>query len=160
VQFIYDDGGRAAAGFKGKCGDCVTRSIAIATGKPYADVYRELRAAVGEYASARRTREARRIKRRGVSVRDGVAREIYEPYLLSLGWRWVPTMQIGQGCRVHLVDGELPMGRIIVRLSGHLAAVIDGAIHDTYDPRRATIICEDGIQRITHRCVYGYFQSI
>jgi hypothetical protein len=28
----YDDGGRSAAGFKGKTSDCVTRAIAIATG--------------------------------------------------------------------------------------------------------------------------------
>ena len=37
--YIYDDGGRAAAGFKGTTGDCVTRAIAIATGKPYREVY-------------------------------------------------------------------------------------------------------------------------
>jgi hypothetical protein len=28
----FDDGGRGAAGFKGKTGDCVCRAIAIATG--------------------------------------------------------------------------------------------------------------------------------
>lgn len=32
MTFVYDDGGRSAAGFKGKTGDCVTRAIAIATG--------------------------------------------------------------------------------------------------------------------------------
>ena len=37
--FIRDDGGRAAAGFKGSAGDCVARSIAIAAGLPYAEVY-------------------------------------------------------------------------------------------------------------------------
>lgn len=35
MDFVFHDGGRAAAGYKGKTGDCVTRSIAIATGKPY-----------------------------------------------------------------------------------------------------------------------------
>jgi len=32
IKFVKHDGGRAAAGFKGKSGDCVTRAIAIATG--------------------------------------------------------------------------------------------------------------------------------
>src|SRR5262245_46562233 len=31
ASFVYDDGGRAAAGFKGKAGDCVCRAIALAT---------------------------------------------------------------------------------------------------------------------------------
>ena len=33
LKFKADDGGRSEAGFKGKAGDCVVRSIAIATGK-------------------------------------------------------------------------------------------------------------------------------
>lgn len=36
---IYDDGGLNAAGFRGKAGDCVTRSIAIATRFPHRHVY-------------------------------------------------------------------------------------------------------------------------
>ena len=38
MEYIHDDGGRVAAGYKGKTGDCVTRAIAIATGKPYQEV--------------------------------------------------------------------------------------------------------------------------
>jgi hypothetical protein len=49
-------------------------------------------------------------------------------------------------CKVHLRDGELPMGRLVVSLSRYYAAVIDGVIHDTHDPSR------DGT-----RCVYGYW---
>lgn len=75
TAFVYDDGGRADAGYRGDTRDCVTRAIAIATGRPYRD------------------------------------------------------------------------GRIIVRLSRHISAVIDGVIHDTYDPSR------DGT-----RCVYGYWK--
>jgi hypothetical protein len=39
MDFVFHDGGRAAAGYKGMTGDCVTRSIAIATGKTYQEVY-------------------------------------------------------------------------------------------------------------------------
>ncbi len=37
--FIYDDGGRVAAGFKGSTGDCCVRAVAIATGRPYQEIY-------------------------------------------------------------------------------------------------------------------------
>ena len=42
LELKIDDGGRAAAGFKGKAGDCVVRSISIATGIKYAEVYEDL----------------------------------------------------------------------------------------------------------------------
>jgi hypothetical protein len=32
LKWVQHGGGRAAAGFQGKAGDCVARSIAIATG--------------------------------------------------------------------------------------------------------------------------------
>jgi len=43
----------------------------------------------------------------------------------------VPTMAIGSGCKVHLADGELPPGRLVVSVSKHYTAVTDGVIHDT-----------------------------
>lgn len=38
-MFVKDDGGRGAAGFSGSTRDCVTRAIAIASQRPYAEVY-------------------------------------------------------------------------------------------------------------------------
>lgn len=127
-NFIYDDGGRSAAGFKGEARDCVTRAIAIATGQPYKKVYNEI------------------FKMQGYTPRNGVFRKIYQKYLKNLGWSWKPTMLVGQGCKVHLKKDELPEGTIIVRLSRHLAAVQDGVVMDTFDCTR------EG-----RRCVYGYF---
>ena len=139
MDFVYSDGGRAAAGYKGRAGDCVVRALAVATQKPYREVYDAINAlAVEERARRGRTRS---------SARSGVGRTTYEGYLRTLGWEWVPTMQVGSGCRVHLRTEELPKGRLVVRLSRHLTAVIDGVIHDIYNPdRRGT------------RCVYGYFE--
>jgi hypothetical protein len=57
-------------------------------------------------------------------------------------------MAIGSGCTVHLRDGELPQGRLIVAVSKHIVTVIDGVIRDTHDPSR------DGT-----RCVYGYWRK-
>lgn len=150
MKFEFHDGGRHAAGFKGAARDCVTRAIAIATELPYRQVYDDLHAALDDYASTHRDRTARRISRgggrTGTTPRNGVSSKVYRPYLEKLGWRWVPTMGIGRGCTVHLRNGELPGGRLIVQVSKHVLAIIDGVIYDTHDDQR------DGT-----RCVYGYF---
>jgi len=135
VRWVEDDGGRKAAGFKGDAGDCVTRAIAIAAELPYREVYDAL---------------ALRMQAKGKprSARRGIPRVVYDPYLIALGFQWTPTMRIGSGCEVHLRDGELPAdGRLVVRVTHHLCAVIDGVIHDTHDPSRGST-----------RCVYGYWK--
>ncbi len=139
MDFIFHDGGRAAAGFKGTTGDCVTRSIAIATGKTYQEVYDVLN------HLAMRERIGRRKWKRS-SSRTGVYRRTYQRYLESLGWRWTSTMKIGSGCQVHLRAAELPQGPLLVKVSRHLTAVIDGVIYDTHNCSRGGT-----------RCVYGYF---
>ncbi len=137
--YIFDDGGRAAAGYKGNAGDCVVRAIAIAAEKPYSEVYRDL-------FDLNRTRR-NRPRGKTASPRDGgTHRATIRQYMERLGWRWVATMGIGTGCKVHLRADELPAGRLVAALSHHMVAVIDGIIHDTYDCSR------DGT-----RCVYGYF---
>ena len=149
MKAIYNDGGRKESGFKGRTGDCVVRSIAIATEKPYKEIYNDLK----KYMKLNN-----RIK--GNSPRTGVPRKVYDKYLKSLGWQWKPTMQIGSGCKVHLCAEELPPGRLIIRLSKHITCVINGIIYDTFNPcRGATIYMENGIKRIMPetRCVYGYY---
>ena len=139
MRFKFDDGGRAAAGYKGNAGDCATRAIAIATGKPYQEVYDAINALI------RSKRQTKRI--RGASARTGTPKGIEREYLAALGWKWTPTMSIGSGCKVHLKAGEIPMhGRLIVKVSRHLLAVVDGTIHDTYEDQRGG-----------KRCVYGYW---
>lgn len=138
MRFIQNDGGREAAGYKGQTGDCVTRAIAIGEGMSYEDAY----FLVNENC-------ARRSRVRGNnSARTGVAKKLTRDILSLLGWEWHPLMKIGSGCTVHLRDGEVPAGRIIVKLSHHVSAVIDGVIHDTYDPSRGGT-----------RCIYGYWRK-
>lgn len=142
MKWINSDGGRSAAGFKGSAGDCVVRAVAIASGRPYAEVY----AALSDGCMGQRLTKRSRQKS---SARNGVnvTRKWFKEYMQSIGFVWVPTMTIGSGCRVHLKDGELPHGRIVVSVSKHYTAVIDGVIHDTHDPQR------EGV-----RCVYGYWK--
>jgi len=141
LTWIHDDGGRAAAGFKGHTGDCGARAVAIATGRPYQEVYDAINALAG--------RERRGSKKRGVSnARTGVYGPTMRRLMAAFGWVWTPTMRIGSGCKVHLRADELPSGRLVVALSKHYAAVVDGVVHDLYDPSR------DGT-----RCVYGYWTA-
>ena len=142
MQFLLNDGGRTAAGFKGSAGDCVVRAVAIASGRPYREVYDVLS------EGTRTQRKTTKSKQRS-SARDGVntKRKWFKDYMASLGFKWYPTMQIRFGCRVHLHADELPIGRLVVAVSKHYVAVIDGVINDTHNPSR------DGT-----RCVYGYYK--
>ncbi len=155
MRYQYNDGGREAAGFKGSTRDCVVRAIAIATGRGYSTVYDELHKASKSYAAKRRDKVAKAIAKGGASPRDGVFKEVYKPYLEGLGWEWKPLMKIGSGCKVnmgrfyswYLDQEDVPHEKVmILRLSKHLTAVVNGVIQDTHDPSRQG-----------KRCVYGYY---
>lgn len=139
MKYVYDDGGRAAAGFKGRTRDCVCRAIAIAAEMPYKEVY-DLINEYGKQECITKRKKTRSSARTGVYT--GTIRKI----MAHLGWEWVPTMQIGSGCTVHLRASELPSGRLVVGTARHYVAVIDGVLHDTFNSQR------DG-----SRCVYGYY---
>ncbi len=130
LEFKKNDGGRSKYFKADNVGDCVVRAAAIALQKDYKEVYNLTR------------------KIAGYSPREGLKKADTKKIMLALGFKWTPCMKIGTGCKVHLRAGEVPMkGRIIVSLSGHLCAVIDGVINDNYD-------CSRG----GNRCVYGYWQ--
>lgn len=146
LDFCFNDGGRAATGFKGGAGDCVVRAIAIAAQLPYLQVYEDLRLANAAYADSRNDKLARRLNAKGVSPRNGNHRNVFHGYILGHGFDWVPTMKVGAGCQVHLRADELPLGILIVKVSKHLSAIVNGVIQDTHDPSRGG-----------SRCVYGYY---
>jgi hypothetical protein len=139
MNIVTTDGGRVEAGYKSKdSGDCVCRAISIAIQKSYQEVYNDL-----NYFS--KNERPRKGKTRSNS-NTGVRKPTIKKYMQSIGWTWVPTMTIGSGCKVHLRKEELPAGRLVVSVSKHLVAVIDGVIHDNHDPSRGG-----------NRCVYGYW---
>ncbi len=140
----YDDGGREAAGYKGSAGDCVVRAVAIAAELDYKTIYQDM-ARINQRSHVRNSASGRRSARNGVNVRSKGFRD----YMAALGWKWTPTMQIGSGCKVHLRADELPAGRIICAVSKHYTTMIDGVIHDTFDPSRGGT-----------RCVYGYWSRL
>jgi hypothetical protein len=139
MKHVLDDGGRKAAGYKGHASDCVTRAISIALGMQgnYKEVYTYVTKHIKESAPKNWV---------GKSARDGTPKNVTKLIMDELGFTWVPCMQIGTGCKVHLKKDELPKGTLIVRLSRHVACVIDGVLYDSYDSHR------EGM-----RCVYGYW---
>ena len=144
MEWQYNDGGRVDSGFKGSPGDCVVRSVAIASELPYKEVYDAL-------SHGCKTQRLTKKSTKMASARDGVnvKRKWFKDYMRSLGFTWVPLMSIGSGCKVHLHKDELPTtGHLVLNLSRHLTAYINGVLHDTYDCSRQGT-----------RCVYGYYRK-
>lgn len=81
MRFIHNDGGRAAAGYKGSADDCVVRAVAIATQQDYATVYDAL-------SEGCRTQRLTKRSRRKASARGGVnvRRRWFTDYMTSRGW--------------------------------------------------------------------------
>ena len=141
MHTIITDGGREDAGFFGKnARDCVCRAISIATKQDYKAVYDNL----NKFSELERPRGSKKRSHANTGVQKATIRR----YMESIGWTWVPTMKIGSGCKVHLKKEELPSGRLVVSVSRHLVAVVDGVVYDNHDPSRGGT-----------RCVYGYWTN-
>lgn len=138
---IYHDGGRKAAGYaKPASGDCFPRAVAIATGLPYQQVC--------DMVVAAASKERKGVRKRGISSpTKGIYVRTAHKIMADLGWIWVPTMGIGTGCTVHMQAEELPRGPLVVSISKHFVAVIDGILFDNHDCTRGGT-----------RCVYGYYR--
>ena len=127
MDFVYSDGGRAAAGYKGTAGDCGARAMAIALGLDYKTVYKELAQANADHGRAK-------------SARNGMNKDIYSEVLKRHGWVWKPAPKfVGRKARC----SDMPAGAVIAKQAHHFVAVIDGVAHDIWD--------------CTHKMVYGYW---
>lgn len=127
MKVVLTDGGRSKYFKASKVGDCVTRAVAIATKRDYKEVYNEIAKVIGY------------TPRNG--VRHGDAKKVMKHF----GAYWLPFMKIGSGCKVHLKDDEVPSkGTYVCKLSGHVCALVDGVVYDSFDPTRDS-----------SRCVYG-----
>lgn len=127
MEWIYDDGGRSDY-FRANAGDCVTRAIAIATGRDYKEVYNTIKKIIG------------------YTPRNGVSKKDTQKVMKHFGGVWKPCMKIGTGCKVHLTESELPEGTIICSVTHHVVCIKDRVIYDNHNP-----------SRFGERCVYGYW---
>ena len=115
MEFVWHDGGRAACGYVGTTGDCVTRSIAIATGDVYRDVYKSLSGMADQTA------------------RHGISDPVLNQFLAGRGWRSAEAGEVG--------IERLPKGVVLVEFEsvgrkriGHMSCVIDHTVYDTWNP--------------------------
>lgn len=124
MKLRYTDGGKKEAGYKGRSGDCVSRSISLATGVEYKKVLKELQKRQKQWGRSE-----------GYSVcaaKNGVYAPVYFSWLEELGFR-----------RVFLCSSwdMIPkIGTFVVQTHRHLSCVIDSIIHDTFDPSNKEIM--------------------
>ena len=123
LRYQYSDGGRESAGFKGRAGDCVTRAMAIATGKPYRECYRALAKANKVYTGVR-------------SARNGVRKEAYVKVFSDAGMVQIPiNWPVGRGPKPTLTQAAKKFPTCIVTTAKHMIAIKDGVLRDTWDTR-------------------------
>lgn len=143
LDFVVDDGGRKAAGYKGNASDCVLRSLSIALGEDYEELRRELMEETKHFANTSRSRKAKRQKKEGNSVFRGVYREVYSVILKRRGWIRTGMSKIGSSKRYYLTKSDVPPVPVILHTRGHLTTSIDHTIRDTWDTRMSTVF-KDG----------------
>lgn len=121
IGYVPDDGGRKAAGYSGKAGDCVARALAIVLDArdEYRALYRELadgEAAIGKPRSAR----------------NGVSKKVYPKVFARHG---LAKVKLPSGGRPTYSEAYERYGDCIVSTARHVAAITGGALRDTFDGR-------------------------
>lgn len=127
-MYQFNDGGRAAAGYKGKSGDCGVRAMSIACEMDY----KAARKLLKEYSA--------RGKLGSKAIASGIYKEDMDAALRSIGWAWVSAPKF-EGRKARYAD--LPKGRHIAQMARHYAAVVDGVLLDSWDS--------------SSKMVYGYW---
>ena len=163
IGYVENDGGRKDAGFKGKTGDCVVRAIAIVIatdntdgnhnhlGEVYQDVYRTMAQEMDKHGfvstgngyqqkpkTGAKGAKARTLKRPGEK-----ALKIQQDVLQKFGFRKAP---LGSGSRPTYSEAFERYGPCIVSTTRHMAAIVDGALHDLFDGRiykMESVLCDD-----------------
>ena len=131
MKYIYSDGGRAEAGYRGTS-DCGIRAVSIACDMAYKDARKLLQV------------HARKGKQGNGSISAGIYREDMDAALKSIGWVWVSAPKFsGRKARYH----DLPAtGIYIVRMAHHYAAVVHGDLYDAWNS--------------SEKMVYGYWAKL
>ena len=120
IGYTRDDGGREAAGYKGSAGDCVIRAFCILTGADYRTAYKEFANANHWLADGPK------------SGRRGIAKTAYESVFKAHGLKKV---KLPKGPRPTYSEAYERYGDCIVSTRGHLCAIVDGDLRDTFDGR-------------------------
>ena len=156
IDFIINDGGRYAAGFKGETGDCEARAIVNATGWDYQTVYDFIanemaEAGFGKSANAYYlgARQMAKFRANGNKKTRGKpnARKVQDNILTKLGFTKV---KLPKGPRPTYTEAHATYGNCVVTTRKHFCALANGALQDTFDGRTYEMVtpvcltCDDG----------------
>lgn len=148
IEFVHDDGGKSKYISQRLPGDCFCRAVAIASGIEYIEVAK----VISHFASKERVSVKRLVRYKSAksamsSASDGVWKATGTRVLEYFGFEKVYWMRVGVGCEIHVRASELPMGRLVLSLSRHYAAVVDRVLRDNHD-----------CSRNGNRCVYAIWE--
>ena len=138
IGFVHNTGGAPVR--KRGANDCVPRAIAIAAGIGYAEAYRLVGDAQLDVTSRSRTKKASR------SLRGGTDKKATDKAMVAAG---LVKVKLPAGARPTFSEAHARYGNCVVSTTGHVAAVVDGALHDTFDGR--TYEWDDGAGGIETR---------
>lgn len=127
MAFIFNDGGRKAAGYKGVAGDCGARALAIALDIDYQMAYKIIANTNSDFGYSK-------------SARNGIHKTVYDWLLKDFGFKWHSAPKF-DGRKAYCKD--MPKGIVIARQAKHFVAVINGIPHDTWDS--------------SNKMIYGYW---
>lgn len=131
IDYAYNDGGRARAGYKTPANDCAVRAIAILTRKPYAHIYIRMAAAMRRAGYPNSADDCHK------HPRPGLKPAITAPqvqYIVTASYGIRPT-NLGRGRLPTYTEAWLLHGDCLVGTATHVAAITDGTLHDTFDGR-------------------------
>ena len=134
IEYIYDDGGRKAAGYKGDTGDCAVRAIAIAADADYQHVYKAMCDAMQEHGYVASGNAYRQKRKDGGKRKRGQlnGKQVQQEVMAQFGFRKVT---LGAGERPTYTEAHARYGNCIVSTTRHVCALKGGALRDTFDGR-------------------------
>ena len=135
LRYVYDDGGRKDAGFKGDTGDCAVRAIAIVSGRPYIEVYRTMAAEMkaAGYSASGNAYATRENKRKAPRKRGQLtAVKVQEKVMRMFG---LEKVKLPAGAKPTFAEAHATHGNCVARTAKHVAALKDGALRDLWDGR-------------------------
>jgi len=115
----FNDGGKAAAGMDGIKNDCAIRAVAIASGRDYLSVFRDL----AQIFPA--------------NIHEGVevTSAKFMSYMRDMGFVFIPSIDPGERLT------QFPdVGRFVVLVKGHATAIVNGLIEDVVNAQGEPLI--------------------
>ena len=128
LKYAFDDGGRALSGRRGFAGDCVARALAImvAAAMPNPDRGAVYDACYAALADEHYHHTGRR------SARNGVVHKAWHAVYEQFGLAKAPALR---GVKPTYAQAFERNGNCVVVTRGHVCALVDGALRDTFDGR-------------------------